>query len=442
MTKNFYFPVMFVALLLSVTGCGNDTNDLVIAEPQALNKLNPGIFTSEIDEADAFFNTNIVHQIHFTLPQDEWEQLKIDARDEEYIPAQLTIAGEDIGEVGIRFKGNYSLNSCFDESDNLICPKLSLKIKFNKYDKENRFVGLKKLNLHAMISGFPIVEQLAYKLYRDMAVVAPRTSWAKVYVNDEVIGIHTVVEQIDSKFVESRFIENESTLYKEAWPAFTSEEYYAEHAKTNEDSATHEKMLAFTADLQAADDTNLPEVLASWMDPNYLFRYMAVDFAIANWDGWTTFYCASATECSNHNLYMYEDGLEDQLWIIPWDMTATFSINHWLGDIEPWDKTDVDCTGPAVIVDDVTLPASCDPLLRAMALTDREIYKEAMSTLLDNYFIVANLSAQIDDTVELILPYVDDDPDPRMHKTYLVSMMSYLKDNLPDLRNRALGVLD
>ena len=102
------------------------------------------------DEAAALFDPFRVAEIRLSLPPDEWEQLLINARDEIYVPADIEIDKETVGEVGLRFKGSYgTLYGCFEE-DEFVCPKLSMKIKFSEYDVKKRYKGLKRLNLHAM----------------------------------------------------------------------------------------------------------------------------------------------------------------------------------------------------------------------------------------------------------------------------------------------------
>jgi hypothetical protein len=41
------------------------------------------------------------------LPQAEWEALKVNARDEQYVAVQASFEGQDIGTVALRFKGSY-----------------------------------------------------------------------------------------------------------------------------------------------------------------------------------------------------------------------------------------------------------------------------------------------------------------------------------------------
>ena len=56
------------------------------------------------------------------------------------------------------------------------CHKLSLKLKFNYEDKDQRFFGLKKVILHASLSDTTMMrERLAYSLWREMGVPAPRS---------------------------------------------------------------------------------------------------------------------------------------------------------------------------------------------------------------------------------------------------------------------------
>ena len=46
-----------------------------------------------------------------------------------------------------------------------------MKLSFNKYDDDQRFYGMKKMNLHAMMNDNSLMREcLAYTLYRTMGV--------------------------------------------------------------------------------------------------------------------------------------------------------------------------------------------------------------------------------------------------------------------------------
>jgi hypothetical protein len=322
------------------------TTDSALQEVGATDDSERIVFKDMTDnEAAPLFERKEVIEVRLSLPSDEWDKLLENARDEEYTVADVTIMGQRIDRVGLRIKGAVgSLFNCFDEEDNLICDKLGMKLKFNEYVNEQRFLGLKRLNLQSWVNdSTKMHECLAYDIFREMDIVAPRCTWAYVFVNDEPLGLFGLVERVDGRFTDSRFEEGDGNLYKEAWPAATEESYFKERLKTNEEEPVIDEVVTFSEDMTTAKDSELPETLGRYMDLDYILRYMAVDFAIANWDGITTFYCNDDGQCGNHNYYLYEEEFRPFFWLIPWDLEASLFLEHWLGDIEPWNNLDVAC---------------------------------------------------------------------------------------------------
>ncbi|HEY6728172.1 MAG TPA: CotH kinase family protein [Polyangiaceae bacterium] len=131
-------------------------------------------------DADELFNSDHVPSFDLELPEDKWAALQQNAVDEQWEQAEACFDGKLIGRVALRFKGSHgSLFNCFDDAGQLLCPRLSMKLKFSEYDEDSRFFGLKRLNLHAnRHDDSRMKERLAYDLYRAMGVAAPRASWA------------------------------------------------------------------------------------------------------------------------------------------------------------------------------------------------------------------------------------------------------------------------
>ena len=395
------------------------------------------------NEAESLFTRTEAVEIRLQLPKEEWETLLGNAQDEEYTPADVTIQGDFIGNVGLRFKGSYgSLYGCFDSENNLICDKLSMKIKFNEYEEEQRYLGLKRINLHSLHhDDTKMRDCLAYDLFRDADIVSPRCSWAKVYVNDELLGLYGLVEQIDGRFTDSRFSMGDGNLYKELWPDRNNTLYFSEHLKTNEDVQDHAAFSAFAKEMIAANDDTLPDILAQWMDMDYVQRYMAADFALANWDGITTFYCGATWPCVNHNFFIYQEQERPFFWLLPWDLEATFVSTHWLGDIEPWDKLDAVCEDiPFVEGEDHYIrPAGCDQTFRAVVLSDRAPYFSTLKTLRYGFMEEENMLKKINEFAQLLEPYIKEDPDIEVD-VWLESLEWQIAE-LDNLRTRITAVL-
>lgn len=442
--------------LLAGAGCG-DTSSGSAAEHAATGGTGPGSGGADpgtggtaggvggqwlyATDDEGVFPKDRVLQIEVTMPPEAWTQLIATAEEEVWSSANVTIDGQPLGDVGFRPKGAYSLDSCVDDSGQLVCDKLSFKLKFNEIDPDGRFYGLKRLVLNQVVDGWSLTpESLAYQIFNDFGVVAPRTSFAVLTVNGSSLGIYRVVEVVDGRFTAQHFTDGDGNLYKEAWPDNSDDASYAAKLETNEETASNAALLAFSADMAAATDAELPATLARYMDLDHLLDYMAVDYGIANWDGITTFY-ASTWGQANHNFYLYQAVDAPTFTLIPWDLNATFFLDHWLGDIPPWDDVDADCAARIPTEDDpdlFTIPASCDPTIRALALS-KERYHAAVQRLLDEVFVVERLSAQVDAYVAQVEPVMGSDP----FVTYaeVVEGAGWVKASLPTFRTRLEDVL-
>lgn len=394
-------------------------------------------------EASELFDWPAVPTFQITLPPERWQYLQQHAVDEEYEPAELTFEGRSVGQVGLRFKGNVgTLASCFDANGNQTCPKLSMKVKFDKYDPELRFYGLKRLNLHSMAKDPSLLrEKLAYDLYRQMDIVAPRSAWAIAQVNGASLGVFSMVEEIDGRFTQDRWQpEGDGNLYKEAWPVSDDPEHYAEALETNEDTATHEAFVDFASELGAAQQADERRaVLEQWMDVDYLSRYMAVDDALANIDGATAIYC-SATDpqaCGNHNYFFYLTEDQTRFWLVPWDMDATLWPQNAYDHIPPWHVVPEACDTRYGLGDDsVTLAApGCDPLFNGLAY-DLTRYDAALEEVLTGAFSVEAAQLAIDQHAAFIASSVASDPlGPSMENWQ--AAVETLKQNVAKLHTRA-----
>jgi hypothetical protein len=391
---------------------------------------------------EGVFPDNRVLDIKVTMPPDAWNRLIATATQEIWSTANVTIDGQSLGNVGFRPKGEYSLDSCVDAQGHLVCDKFSFKLKFNEIDPEGRFYGLKRLVLNQISYGSAVfAEPLGYQIFNDFGVVAPRTSYAVLTVNGESLGMYVVVEAVDGRFTDRHFPGNgDGNLYKEAWPAHTDDGYFRSALETNEETATNEAFIAFAADMLAAKNDQLPQTLAQHMDLGRLLDYMAVDYGIANWDGITTFY-AGTWGHTNHNYYMYQDEGAARFSLIPWDLNATFLLDHWLGDIRPWDALDVDCNTliPTRDTPDLfTLPATCDPTIRAIALS-KDGYHASVRRLLDEVFAVERLSQKIDEYTSQVAAAMQNDPFVSYGE--VTWSADNLKGLLPVFRSRLEAVL-
>ena len=320
-----------------------------------------------------------------TVAPEIWANLIANATREEYVPAALAVAGVPLGMVGVRFKGSDgSLLTCFREGRQ-ICPKAALKLKFDHVDPKQRLFGLKRLNLNSFTEDTSLMhERLAFELYHQLDIPAPRSAHARVTLNGEVLGLYLAVEEIDGRFTADRWPGlGDGNLYKEIWPGNAQTADFPRALKTNEEKPDHRVLSVLNNLVKTANPRDLGLILDEWLDVDYLMRYLAVDDAIVNWDGLRTFYCdQSGQSCGNHNYDWYQDPSKNHFWLLPWDLSMTFRLYDPFGSVPRWNATGVDCATRGRTPDGVPLrPAACDRVLSTAAQVGRPTYLQARRTL-------------------------------------------------------------
>lgn len=349
--------------ILVVFGCKDQAmlmDDPVVSDPEIP-------VTPEGDEqyltldSDYLFDQSKLPTFELNLSSTALAKLDTDPAAEEYVEGSLTFEGETISPVGIRYKGSVgAFVNCLsggnwaDPSGYKTCTKLSMKIKINWEGREDKFYGLKKIQLHSQNQDpSQMRERLGYWFFRQMGVPAPRSVHARVLINGQYSGLYALTEQIDGRFTKYNFDDGDGNLYKEVWPIDSdgqaqSAQTYLNQLKTNEDdNPSITLMQSFAQEIASASSTNLPNVIANRMDLDQIMAYVAVDRTIRNDDGAFHWYC-NANQCSNHNYYWYEEPSKGRLHLIPWDLDNAFeniisNANPVTPIADDWGETSANC---------------------------------------------------------------------------------------------------
>jgi spore coat protein H len=386
------------------------------------------------DNAADLFAAAKVPTFDLYLPQADWEALKAHARDEQYVPARACFDGRPVGTVGLRFKGSYgTLYECFDSQGNMICPRLSMKIKFDEYVPDQRFFGLKRLAFNAYrYDDSRMKEKLAYDLFRAMGIVAPRSAWTVLRVNGESQGMFGMVEVVDGRFTADRWPANpDGNLYKELWPTHASDPQILAALETNEETQEISGYRGFAAAFMAADDAHMLGTLGSYMDLDYLARFMAVEDAVASYDG-VTYFFTDRVNTNNHNYFVYEES-PTRFTLIPWDTESTFWIdpNH---AAPHWTVAPSDCSLTYPYWGGLAYAPGCDRVFQALD-TDLGRWRAAARTVLDGPFALDTMVATINRYASVIGDAARADPTPTKYTTF-DQAVSGLRALIPDMRGR------
>ncbi|QDQ09403.1 CotH kinase family protein [Streptomyces spectabilis] len=128
--------------------------------------------------------------------------------------ARLTLArGDSPGELLLSTPAFSLVNS-----GNLTAraPKRSWKVDFEVGESEDRLHGMERVNLKAMYNDpSQMREAVAWRLLERAGIPASQHTYATLFLNDRYMGLFSVIEQVDKKFLKDHFGKNsEGNLYK------------------------------------------------------------------------------------------------------------------------------------------------------------------------------------------------------------------------------------
>lgn len=243
---------------------------------------------------------------------------------EVYMPAQLTYGGMVLDSIGVRYKGH----SSYMLSRNT--PKKPLKFKFDKYRKDQTFFGLNRLNFSNCVQDPSFMrEAISYNIARQY-MPAPRTAYANIYIEGELIGFYVQVEQVDKIFLKRYFEDNGFNLYKSSddganleYRGANQSVYESElELKTNEDLNDWSRLITMIDKLNNTPASAFVDTMQNYLNLDNCIRHLAFNMVLSHFDSYTG---------SGRNFYLYDDKVSGQFNIIPWDFNETFGAytNNW-----------------------------------------------------------------------------------------------------------------
>lgn len=268
------------------------------------------------DPSEELYDPAQLPHFRLTLPEASLEQLHAvqstrDPTRKTYVRATFTYGEEGKREilhhVGVRIKGEGSFQP--------LRSKPALKLKFDKFVSGQRFRGLKRLTLNNNYDDPTfLAERLAYAVYRDVGVPAPRCNNALVTINETFYGVYTNIETEDRTFLKRWFEDASGNLYeKDGYGDFLPKHASDFDLETNEEENDRSDLTELLQTIEAATDkdTYLDD-LAKVVDTERLVKFMAVEGLVNQWDS------LSFPLWWVHNLRLYHDPQSDQFVFIPW----------------------------------------------------------------------------------------------------------------------------
>jgi spore coat protein H len=280
---------------------------------------------------DDFFSMATLHDIRLTISRRDWQALRAHADENTYYAADLRWNGLTLRNVGVRSRGHFTRNGL----------KPGLRIDINRYLSNQRFLGLTAFVLDNGYSDASLMrERMAMTLFARLGVPAPRETHARLFINEDYVGVYTIVESIDRAFVRRMFGEDEAHvergghLFEYRWTRPYSFEYlgpnlesYAElFTPQTYDTGSMARVFGPLEELvrtiNGATDEGFMAEVGRQIDLPLVVRYLAVENFLAETDG-------LVGEWGLHNFYLFRRHGDGRAFVIPWDKdTALSSVDH------------------------------------------------------------------------------------------------------------------
>ena len=270
------------------------------------------------------FDTSQILDVNILMDEDDWNDMLENAISEEYYTCDVQVNGETFYQVGIRPKGNTSLNTIVNDPDT---DRYSFKLEFDQYVDGQTCYGLDKLILNNNYAdAASMKEAMIYDMFQYLGADASLYNYAKISVNGEYWGVYLALEAVEDSFLLRNYGTANGNLYKPEGmglgngggsPAsgsggadlnYTDDELDSysviwDGEVTDSGKSDHKRVISALKNI--AEGTDLEQS----MDIDNLLRYMAVHIFSVNDD--------SLSGTMAHNYYLYESS--GKLNLIPWD---------------------------------------------------------------------------------------------------------------------------
>jgi spore coat protein CotH/DNA-directed RNA polymerase specialized sigma24 family protein len=326
------------------------------ARPWPTNIATPDFDARVIRNAEQFYRTTNIWPVHLTFSREHWKALEPkrirpmanfilpdnrillrnpDARrggllgvlgyEYDWSQAECELGQVSFRNVATRVKGNIAS----------LWHKRPFKLDLNKFERGQKLAALHKLTFDNLVfDNSCMAEALAYELFRDAGVPAPRTAYAWLSLSVakqwelKPMGLYLMEEAVDEVFTKERFGSRKTPLFKpstyklfeytgDVWSAYAP----SYDLKTDATPQQCRRIIEFSHLVTFASDQEFAEQVGGFLDLDEFARFLAVEVLLPNYDSILT---------TGQNYYLYLDPASNKFGFIPWDLDAAWG-NFWIG---------------------------------------------------------------------------------------------------------------
>lgn len=236
----------------------------------------------------------------------------------------ITINGQNLNGIGLRYKGNASFNLMRGSL------KRNMKLKLDWTNRDQNYNSVETLNLNAGgLDPSKLRDAFGYWLFRQAGVPAPRTTFAEVSLtipgryDKENLGLYTIVEQVNKSFLKNHFGSKKGLLMKPE--GIASVEYHGDdwrfyeslYRPDNKPSlAQSKRVMEFAHLVNLSSENEFRTSIESFLDIDGFLHFIALNSLIVNLD----------TLLAMPQNYYLHLGVENNKFVFfPWDLDISFA---------------------------------------------------------------------------------------------------------------------
>ena len=285
----------------------------------------PGIKVAVDDvkkyDKEGLYDPNVIRTIFLQFEDEDWEAELADFKPTDVeVPAQMIVDGKTYENVGVGFRGASSFFMVGAGS------KRSLNISMDLVKSDQRLLGYKSLNFLNSNGDGTLMRSVLYSHVANQFLPTPKVNLVRVVINGEDWGIYQNAQQFDNTFAKESLKCKTGSRWKVpgsprgggglAYVGDRIDNYRRLYSIKSEDKdAAWQRLILLCKTLDETPIDQLEKELFPMLDVDNVLRFLAVDVALINNDGYWV-------RGSDYNLFLDDKGIFK---LIPHDMNESFS---------------------------------------------------------------------------------------------------------------------